>query len=93
MRKYKKTFLTQVQIGSEVLVQLTLIDSHFKTACVNTCDDILSITVVSSDDAGIYILAPSSISEKSIKFSTKAPLGCIESIFVNTQEKSIEIEF
>jgi hypothetical protein len=94
----RKTFLTSVTMLNDVLdVELTLVDSHYKTALVDSIDEILSMTVVYNDcdtytEESIIVVKPLTQSDKIVSFSAKIPSQGVESVFINTLDKSIQIE-
>lgn len=76
-----KTFLTDVYKGNEAtVIELTLVDSQYKSANIRTVNDIHSVTIVSDE---ITILDPIVVSDRTVKFVTKEPKGDIEVITVN----------
>lgn len=102
MAKPRKTFLSNItQNDGNIYIELTLIDSHYKTACVDSVEDILSCTLLyndfltySEDDSnGLVLLKPSIQSSKVVSFYAKVPNQGIESIFIETRNKSIQLEF
>lgn len=76
-----KTFLTDIiNSNGAVVVEITLIDSYFKSAEIETVDDIDSLSIVADE---VLVIEPIVVSDRVVKFVTKAPSGSIEFIILN----------
>jgi hypothetical protein len=80
-----KTFLTDIIVSNgAIVVEITLIDSYHKNAELESVEDIDSLSIVSDE---VIILEPLVISDRTVKFVTKAPSGSIEFIILNYHSK------
>lgn len=80
-----KTFLTDIIVSNgAVVVEITLVDSYCKSAELETIEDIDSLSIVADE---VLILEPIVVSERTVKFVTKAPSGTIEFIILNYHSK------
>lgn len=80
-----KTFLTDIINSNDaIVVEITLVDSYCKSAELETIEDIDSLSIVADE---VLILEPIVVSDRVVKFITKAPKGNIEFIILNYHSK------
>lgn len=80
-----KTFLTDIISSNDaIVVEITLVDSYYKNAELETVEDIDSLSIVADE---VLILEPIVVSDRVVKFVTKAPRGTIEFIILNYHNK------
>lgn len=90
--RHNKTFLHEVTSNSQgTFIHIKAIDCSHTMACLASIEDVKSLTIVSDT---LTIIEPSSVRTSSCIFALPfvSTLGSIESIFLNTSIRSIELE-
>lgn len=90
--KYRKSFLVELlETRTELVINVRIIEcpSAPKLACMHSAYDIESLTVVTDS---IEVLEPFNVSEGLVSFFTRTNKESVESLFLNVNGKSIELE-